>query len=112
MLTDNEFEQLLILEQELGITRMDLMRQRLLVNTGKVLVNAKKLLDLLDASGNTLGQIREKLNVLMQKISDSNEAGLLQEQTMIVFNSLLSEYIIAQRSTDKLIRQIIRLMMR
>lgn len=109
-LTEEEFRQVLSIEKALGITRMDLIRTRVLYNSGKVLVNASELLKQLDAIGAEMGRAGNNINQLARHANVLNMQGLLTESVAREFNELFGSYIQIQQELEKAIRQIIRLM--
>lgn len=109
-LTEDEFNQILIIEKSLGITRMELIRTRVLYNSNKVLVDAGELLRQLDAIGAEMGRGGNNINQLARHANILNNEGLLTESVAREFNELFRSYINIQRELEKAIRQVIRLM--
>ncbi|WP_276348954.1 plasmid mobilization relaxosome protein MobC [Daejeonella sp. JGW-45] len=109
-LTEDEFNQILIIEKGLGITRMELIRTRVLYNSNKVLVDAGELLKQLDAIGAEMGRGGNNINQLARHANILNNEGLLTESVAREFNELFRSYINIQRELEKGIRQVIRLM--
>ena len=109
-LTEDEFKQVLIIEKALGVTRMDLIRTRVLYNSSKVLVNARELLKQLDAIGAEIGRAGNNINQLARHANVLNNQGLLTESVSREFNELFRSYIANQQEMEKTIREIIRLM--
>eukprot|EP01037_Dinobryon_pediforme_P007119 gene7119-7185_t len=62
--TEDEYKIILALEQELGITKTELIRQRLLQNGKSIVINAKELIARLDAIGAELGRSGNNINQL------------------------------------------------
>ena len=109
-LTEDEFKQVLIIEKALGLTRMELIRKRVLYNSSKVLVNAVELLKQLDAVGAEMGRAGNNINQLARHANILNNQGLLTESVVREFNELFRSYIAKQQEMEKTIREIIRLM--
>lgn len=109
-LTEDEFKALLIIENAVGITRMELIRQRVLYHTGSILVNAQELLKLLDSIGAELGRSGNNINQLARHANILNKQGMLNANVASQFNELFTDYIQIQQELEKAIRQIIRLM--
>ena len=109
-LTEDEFKALLIIENAVGITRMELIRQRVLYHTGSILVNAQELLKLLDSIGAELGRSGNNINQLARHANVLNKQGMLNANVASQFNELFTDYIQIQQELEKAIRQIIRLM--
>ncbi|WGQ08970.1 plasmid mobilization relaxosome protein MobC [Pedobacter gandavensis] len=109
-LTEEEFKTLLKIENQVGTTRMELIRQRVLYHSGSVLVNAQELLKLLDAIGEELGRSGNNINQLARHANVLNKQGMLNAEVASRFNELFTVYIQIQQEIEKAIRQIIRLM--
>ena len=109
-LTEDEFKQVLTIEKALGVTRMDLIRTRVLYNSSKVLVNGRELLKQLDAIGAEMGRAGNNINQLARHANVLNNQGLLTESVSREFNELFRSYIANQQEMEKTIREIIRLM--
>lgn len=109
-LTEEEFRTLLLIEKTIGITRMELIRQRVLYHTGSVLVNAQELLKLLDAIGSEMGRAGNNINQLARHANQLNRQGLLSPSVATEFNGLFTAYIRIQQELEKALRQILRLM--
>lgn len=109
-LTEDEFNQILIIEKSLGITRTELIRTRVLYNSSKVLVNAGELLKQLDAIGAEMGRGGNNINQLARHANILKNDGLLTESVVREFNELFGSYITIQQELEKAIRHIIRLM--
>lgn len=109
-LTEDEFKALLLIENNIGITRMELIRQRVLYHSDKVMVNAQELLKLLDFIGAELGRSGNNINQLARHANVLNKQGTLNAEVASKFNELFSVYIQIQQDLEKAMRQIIRLM--
>jgi len=109
-LSETEYQQLLAMEIQLGLNRTEIIRSRLFKNTNKVLVNAKELLQSLDALGAELGRCGNNINQLAKHANILNKQALLSATVVVDFNKLFTEYIAVQRETEKCMRQLIRLM--
>lgn len=109
-LTEEEFKQVLTIEKALGLTRMDLIRARVLHNSSKVLINAGELLKQLDAIGTEMGRVGNNINQLARHANILNKQGQLTESVAREFNELFRSYIAIQQELEKTIRQILRMM--
>jgi hypothetical protein len=109
-LSAQELADFIELEQQLGISRADIIRIRVLQNSAKVLVNAKALLLQLDGIGTDLGRSSSSINALAILANDMAEQGLLTEAIAGEFNELLRFYVQTQQDIEKVLRQILRLM--
>lgn len=108
-LTEDEFNQLLNLEKQLGVNRTEIIRIRGLHNLHKVLVDGKQVLTALDAIGAELGRSGNNINQLARHANMLNHHGLLTESVVMEFNRLFRDYIRIRGDTEKTLRQIIRL---
>ena len=109
-LSESDYQQLLTIESQSGLTRTEIIRNRLFKNTNKVMVNARELLQTLDEIGVELGRCGNNINQLPRHANVLNKQGALSAAVVIDFNKLFEEYIAAQRETEKCMRQLIRLM--
>ena len=108
-LTEDEYNQLLNLEKQLGINRTEIIRVRGLHNLHKVLVDAKQVITALDKIGAELGRSGNNINQLARHANVLNHHGVLTESVVVEFNGLLRDYIRIRGNTEKSLRQIIRL---
>ena len=108
-LTEDEFSQLLSLEKQLGISRTEIIRVRGLHNLPKILIDAKRVITLLDNIGSELGRSGNNINQLARHANTLNNRGLLTEATVIEFNRLFRDYVRIRNDTEKSLRQLIRL---
>ncbi|MBE9599887.1 plasmid mobilization relaxosome protein MobC [Pedobacter sp. MC2016-24] len=110
--TEEEFTMLLKLEQELGISRTNLIRQRVLNNAQAVVINARELISLLDRIGTELGRSGNNINQLAKYANTLNKQGLLSKNVGSRFVSLLQEFNKNQTDLEVALRKIIRTMSR
>jgi hypothetical protein len=108
-LTDEEEKQLAILENQLGLTRSEIIRKRVLENSGTLIINSQNLLITLDTIGGELGRSGNNINQLARHANLLNKRGLLNESVVREFNQLFSEYTRIRNDTERSLRQIIRL---
>lgn len=109
-LSKEELADFIKLEKELGISRADIIRIRVLQNSSAILVNAKALLLQLDGIGIELGRSSSSINALAILVNDLAEQSQLTPGVASEFNNLLSGYVHTQMEIEKLMRQILRLM--
>jgi hypothetical protein len=109
-LTEEEAIAFINLEKELGKSRTEIVRHRVLENTNKVLVDAKELLKQLDALGAELGRGGNNINQLARHANVLNKQGLLNSTVIIEFQEQFGCYIKSQKEIEKVLRQVIRLM--
>lgn len=109
-LTEDEFKQIQALETSLGITRMELIRTRVLQHSNKVLVNATDLLNQLNILGAELGRSGNNINQLAKHANVLNKQGAMNDSILAEFNILFRYYITTQQNIEVVMRHIIRLM--
>ncbi|WP_256009444.1 plasmid mobilization protein [Desertivirga xinjiangensis] len=109
-LTEDEHLQLLKLERELGISKTELVRRRVLQDSGKVLVQGRELLAQMDKIGTEMGRSGNNINQLAKHTNALNKLGLIPASTVEEFNKLLSNHLRQQKEIEKLMRNLIRLM--
>lgn len=109
-LTEDEFKQIQALETSLGITRMELIRTRVLQHSNKVLVNATDLLNQLNILGAELGRSGNNINQLAKHANVLNKQGAMNDSILAEFNILFRYYITTHQNIEVVMRHIIRLM--
>jgi hypothetical protein len=105
--TEEEYKSILAMEKEFGISKTDLVRIRLLDNAGKIVVNAKELISLLDAAGAELGRSGNNINQLAKHANTMRLKGSVPPAVAGQFNLLLEQYIENQRLLESALRKII-----
>jgi hypothetical protein len=108
-LTAEENKQVLSLAKQLGISRSELIKSRLLADHRQVLVNAADLLITLDRIGAELGRSGNNINQLARHANILNKRGMLDGEIISEFNTLSSVYLKQHLEIQKLMRQLIRL---
>jgi putative heme degradation protein len=108
--TEEEYKQVLALEQQFGISKTELVRMRLLTDANKIIVNAKELIRLLDEIGSEMGRSGNNINQLAKHANTLKLAGTLPVSVADRFNLLLDQHIQVQQSLESALRKIIRLM--
>jgi len=109
-LTEEESAAFISLEKELGKSRTDIIRHRVLKNSNKVLVDARELMKHLESIGAELGRCGNNINQLAKHANVLNKQGLLNSNVILDFQKLFSSYIQTQKEMEKVIRQIVRLL--
>ena len=107
--TASEYALIMELEQTLGISKTDLVRQRILNNTATVIVNAKELIRMLNEVGAELGRCGNNINQLARYANILNKRALLSPVVIERFNHLFAEYIERQTLLETTMRKLIRL---
>ncbi|MGF7028567.1 plasmid mobilization protein [Sphingobacterium sp. HSC-15S19] len=109
-LTEEELKSLIEIQKASGLNRMELIRRRVLGKDAPVTININELLHTLDAIGTELGRAGNNINQLARHANILNKKSLLNEQIVIDFNKLFSEYIHRQQELEKQLRHILRAM--
>lgn len=107
-LTETEYQTVLDLEKALGLSRAELLRQRLLDSARKAVVNAAELIGALYAIGTELGRSGNNINQLARYANTLNKRGMLSPVVMERFNILMEGYNREQKELITALRQIIR----
>lgn len=108
--TQEEFDRVVALEKALGISKTELVRMRILKDSGLLVVNANELIRRLDLLGADLGRVGNNINQLAKYANTLNKRGLLSPQIIERFNVVLSSYIDIQQQLEVALRKIIRSM--
>ncbi|MBT2560114.1 plasmid mobilization relaxosome protein MobC [Pedobacter sp. ISL-68] len=106
--TEEEYRRILDLEKELGISRADLIRSRLLDNLPLIMVNAKEMIRELDEIGTEIGRAGNNINQLARYANILNKKGILSPAVTERFNLLFQDYITGQTALEITLRKIIR----
>jgi len=101
---------LLNLEKELGISRTELIRQRVLNNAPAVVINARELISQLDRIGTELARSGNNINQLAKYANTLNKQGLLSKIVGARYVNLLQEFNRNQMDLEVTLRKIIRTM--
>jgi hypothetical protein len=109
-LTEQEYTQLCLLEKELGISRADLVRTRVLNNSGAVMINGRELLASLDHIGSALGLAASGIGELASYAAQLKGKGLLEAEIIADFDKKMTDYIGLNRELERLFRRVIRFM--
>jgi hypothetical protein len=107
--TGDEFELILKLEKTLGISKADLIRNRILRGSDRVIVNAEQLIGSLDLLGTEMGRAGNNINQLARYANVLNRQGILSVVVAERFNILLVNYQELQKQLEVLLRRMIRL---
>jgi hypothetical protein len=107
--TEDEYKIICELEKTLGLTKTELVRQRLLSNAGLLVVNAKELIVLLDQLGAELGRCGNNVNQLAKYANILRKRGLLSPVVIERFNNLFEQYLKNQQALDASLRKVFRM---
>ncbi|PAW95754.1 plasmid mobilization relaxosome protein MobC [Mucilaginibacter sp. MD40] len=108
--TEGEFREVTALEKELGVSKTELIRMRVLSNAKKAVINARELIKNMDGVGAEMGRIGNNINQLAKHANTLKLKGQLSPQVIQNFNDLFEEYIQIQQSLEAALRKIIRAM--
>lgn len=108
--TQDEFDQILVLEKELGIRRTDLIRIMVLHNSKNLVINARDLIAQLDLIGTELGRSGNNINQLAKYANTLSKQGVLSAVIAERYNDLLHQYNTHQTALEVVLRKIIRQM--
>ncbi len=107
--TEDEYALISKMEIELGLSKTNLVRMRMLNNAGKI-VNAKAMIVSLDTVGAELARAGNNINQLARHANTLNLQGRLSPAIVEQFNIALEQYIGLQRSLETALRTTIRTM--
>jgi hypothetical protein len=108
--TEAEYNIILALEKELGISKTDLVRSRLLDNAPAVVLNAKELIRTLDSISAELGHSGNNINQLARYANILNKKRILSPMVMENFNKLFKQYLAQQQILETTLRRVVRAM--
>lgn len=108
--TEDEYNLITGLEETLGISKTDLVRERLLHGARLTIINAKELIDDLDKIGTELGRSGNNINQLARYANILSKKSILSPQVLEQFNMLFEQYIENQRGLEISLRKIIRVL--
>ncbi|WP_432327765.1 plasmid mobilization relaxosome protein MobC [Mucilaginibacter sp. P25] len=96
-------------EETMGITKTDLIRGRVLQKTKEAIVNAKALIEEIDAIGTELGRCGNNINQLARHANTLNKAGRLNPSVINEFNRLFTDYLKRIETLETTFRKLIRI---
>lgn len=108
--TENEYKTISELEGTLGISKTDLVRERLLHGARLTIINAKELTVALNAIGTELGRSGNNINQLARHANTLNKQGALSPILMEYFNALFATHLDNRQQLEALLRKIILLL--
>ncbi|EHQ26456.1 plasmid mobilization protein [Mucilaginibacter paludis] len=108
--TEEEYQLILDMEKELGISKTDLIRLRVLENARNVVVNAAALIGSLDTIGAELGRSGNNINQLARYANVLKKRGILSAVVIERFNLLFETYNRQHKEIIIALRQVIRQM--
>ena len=108
--TEAEYKEVSVLEKELGISKTNLIRMRILSNAKKTVINSRGLIKYIDNAGAEMGRIGNNINQLAKHANTLKLKGALSPTIIEQFNHLFEEYICVQQQFEVSLRKIIRAM--
>jgi hypothetical protein len=106
--TDEEYKQILAMEQEFRMPKADLIRLRVLKDSGMIITSSRELIKELDRIGGEIGRCGNNINQLAHYSNIMQLKDILDPETTVRFNRLLREYIRNQASLEITLRKVIR----
>ena len=106
--TQEEYDIIVALEKQLGVTETDLVRIRLLNDASTYVVNAKNFIVEIDQLGAKMGRVGNNINQLARHANTLKLAGSLQASVAIRFNELFEQYLVVLQAVEATLRKIIR----
>jgi len=106
--TEEEFGLIQELEKELGLSKTELIRERVLNKAGTTIINARELLQRLDGIGAEMGRSGNNINQLAKHANTLKLQGNLAPQIVSRFNDLMAGYIKVYQQMEIALRKIIR----
>jgi hypothetical protein len=106
--TEDEYNVVSDLEKELGISKTELIRIRLLADAKKTVINSKELIRHLDTIGAEMGRVGNNINQLAKHANILKLQGSLTPSVADRFNFLFEEYQNVQQALEAALRKILR----
>lgn len=108
--TEDEYAQVIALEKELGVSKTELVRMRLLNDAGQTVINSRELLRHLDEVGAEMARTGNNINQLARHANILKLQGSLNPSVAARFNELLEAWIQIQQALEIALRRIIKAM--
>jgi len=105
--TDAEYRTIAELEETLGISKTELVRQRLLHGARLTILNARELVAALDKIGAELGRSGNNINQLARYANALNKQNVLSPQVVAEFNRLFADHVERQQELTVVLRKIL-----
>lgn len=106
--TEAEYQLITGMEKELGISKTDLIRLRLLDDAQKIVVNATAMIGRLDSIGAEMGRSGNNINQLAKYANVLNKQGILSAAVCERLTILLEQHNGLQKEMTVALRQLIR----
>lgn len=108
--TEEEYQLIVAMEAELGISKTELVRMRLLNDAARIVINSKELLKHLDSIGAEMGRSGNNINQLARHANTLKLQGALSPAVASKFTTLLEGHISICQALEAALRKIIRAM--
>ena len=108
--TGDEYKTVADLEKELGISKTELIRMRILSDAKTTVINSKALIRNLDDIGAEMGRVGNNINQLAKHANILKLQNALTPMVAERFNLLFEDYIQVQQMLETALRKIIRAM--
>jgi hypothetical protein len=108
--TEEEYALIIRLEQQLGMSKTDLVRIRVLENSSKLLINASEMIRQLDSIGSEMNRTGNNINQLARHANTLNKHHRLSPEIVEENNSLLHQWTDIQLLLEATLRKLIRMM--
>jgi len=105
--TEDEYRMIGELEETVGISKTDLVRERLLHSARLTIINAKELTAVLNAVGTELGRSGNNINQLARYANTLTKKNVLSLAVIEHFNTLFATHIENRRQLEAALRKII-----
>lgn len=105
--SEDEYKEILAMEQEFGMPKAELMRMRVLRDSGIVVTNSRELIRQLDRVAGEMGRCGNNINQLAHYSNIMQLKEILDPETTVRFNRLLNEYISYQITLESVLRKVI-----
>ncbi|WP_345949018.1 plasmid mobilization relaxosome protein MobC [Mucilaginibacter sp. PAMB04274] len=108
--TEEEYQTIIEMEREFGISRADIIRSHVLSGAQQRVINGKELISQLDLIGGELGRAGNNINQLARYANILKKQNILSPGLIEQFNLLLEKYHGNQVVLEVTLRKVIRLM--
>ena len=108
--TEEEYQLVSHLEQQLGMSKTELVRIRVLENAANLLINAAEMIRQLDSIGSEMKRTGNNINQLARHANTLNKQQRLSPEIIEENNNLLRQWTDLQLLLEATLRKLIRMM--
>jgi len=108
--TEEEYALITRLEQQLGMSKTNLVRIRVLENSAGLLINSSEMIRQLDSIGSEMNRTGNNINQLARHANTLNKQHRLSPEIIGENNSLLRQWTDIQLLLEATLRKLIRMM--